>query len=184
MRPDVLANRDADALAAKLDDDRSGRRLEVAVLVEHVVSRQQAFAGRDQDFALMAERRGIESRPALAGRIGLGVADDSGDRSDLLRQFAGDAFDVGHEALFEQEIARRVAADDQFGENDQLGALRDQGLVGRFDQKAVSGKIADDGVDLGQADAHGRAQIDGKGRPCNPKSRTPTDFVMARSRLL
>ena len=34
--------------------------------------------------------------------------------------------------------------------------MRNQGLVGGFNETAVAGEIADDGVDLGQTDAHGK----------------------------
>ena len=118
----------------------------------------------------MAEGGGVEGRAAGAGGVRLGVADQGRHGADLGGEFAGGLFDVGHEVLFEKQVARRVARDHEFGVDHQFGALGDEGLVGLEDAAGVAGEVADDGVDLGQADAHGKgAQLEGKALDCNLK---------------
>ena len=52
--PDVLADADAEPAAAELEHLRAVERLEVAVLVEHVVGRQQRLAEALVDAAARA----------------------------------------------------------------------------------------------------------------------------------
>ena len=76
MRPDILANRDADSLASVLDHRHRSGRLEVTILVEHIVSRQQAFAGRSLDLAVYAKHRGVVTMPTVF----IGVGDHGADQ--------------------------------------------------------------------------------------------------------
>jgi hypothetical protein len=62
---------------------------------------------------------------------------------------------VGHEVALEQQVARRIAADDQLREYHEVGALGDERGVGVENLAAVAGKIADGRVELGETDAHG-----------------------------
>ena len=66
VRPDIFANGDADAAAVELDDGGLFGGLEITVFVKDVVGRQEALAGGDEDFALMAKGGGVESRAAAA----------------------------------------------------------------------------------------------------------------------
>jgi len=149
VRPDVLANGDTEALPRELDHGRRGGGLEVAVLVEHIVGGQEAFPGDHGDAAAVAEGGRVVERPAAAGGVELDRADERGHLNDgggdVAERFGG----VGHKAPLEEQIARRVTADDQFGEDHDLGALRDQPGVGLQNAAAVAGKIADNGVKLG-----------------------------------
>ena len=89
-------------LTRVIDDDRSIAGSEVAVLVEHVVGRQQALAGGGGDRAAVAERGGIEERAAAAGEVGLHGPDQGRYVADLPRD-RGERFrHIRHEAALEQ----------------------------------------------------------------------------------
>jgi hypothetical protein len=155
MRPDVLANGDTDALTGVFDHGGRGRGLEIAVLVEDVVGGQQAF-GRNGAYAPpQAEGGGVVKRPALTGKIGRHGADERGyvahGGGNLRKGFGG----VGHEVALEQQVARRIAADDQFRENHEFRTLGHERGVGVENLAAIAGKIADGRVELGETDAHG-----------------------------
>ena len=149
VRPDVLADRDADPHAVIHDDGGRGGGLEVAVLVKDVVGGQEALAGGGGNLAPVAEGGGVVERAALAGRVELDRADErrhvahgSGDLGERLD-------DVGYEAALEQQVARRVATDGEFGKDHELGPLRDEGRVRFGDATAVAGEVANDRVKLG-----------------------------------
>jgi len=74
----------------------------------------------------MAEHGGVEGAAPVAGVVGLNRAQHGRDRADFGGDFAGGLLDIGDEADLEEQIARRIAADDQFGENHEFGALPDQ----------------------------------------------------------
>ena len=155
VRPDILADGDADALSVVVNDGRRGGGLEIAVLVKDVVGRQQAFARHGGDAAAVAEGGGVVKRATLAAGVELDGADERGDLAhgggDLGERFG----DIGDEAPLEQQVARRIAADSQLGEDHELGTLRHEDGVGVEDATAVAGKVADDRVELGKAEAHG-----------------------------
>ncbi len=156
--PDVLADRHADAQAVVLDDTRGAGGFEVAVLVENVVGGQERFAGDGGDFAIVAEGGGVEKAATLGGGIRFDKADERGHGADLHRDFVDRILVVGHETAFEKEVARRVAGDGEFGEDHEFRALRDEAAVGVEDFGAIAGEVADGGVDLCEADAHGSAR--------------------------
>ncbi len=66
------------------------------------------------------------------------------DRFEILR----------HEARLEDEVLRRVTADRQFRSEDQFRVGRGESLVGGEDLFKVTSKIADNGIDLRNADPH------------------------------
>ena len=154
VRPDVLANRDADAAAAVFDDEGFFGGFEIAVLVEDVVGRQQAFMRGGDDLAAMAEGGGVEGRAAGAGGVAFDGADERGDVADGGGDFAERVLAVGHEAALEQQIARRVTAHGELRIHDEFGALGDEGGVGGEDFTAVAGEVADDRVELSEAETH------------------------------
>ena len=78
VHPDILADRDADAMAGVLDDGGRECGFEIAVLVEHVVGRQEAFAADREEFPAVAEGGGVEGRAAGSG--GPGPPEYSGRR--------------------------------------------------------------------------------------------------------
>ena len=82
MVPDVFADGHADPPAGKVDDARLRRRLEIPVLVEHVVGRQEAFAGDKGNLTPPAPCGSVEERPALAGGVCLHEPDQRRDVAD------------------------------------------------------------------------------------------------------
>ena len=58
------------------------------------------------------------------------------------------------EAGPEEQILGRVARDRQLGEEDEVGAARARLLEAGEDPVAVAVEVADDGVDLGEGEAH------------------------------
>ena len=103
----------------------------------------------------MAEGSSIEERAAFGGRVGFDGADEgrhgAGGGGDLSEGGVG----IFAEAFFEEQVAGRVAGDDEFGEHHELGASDDEGVVGFEDEMAVTGEIADSGIELSETDAHG-----------------------------
>jgi septum formation protein len=165
VRPDVLADRDADFFAVEREDGgRDGGGLEVAVFVEDVVGGQETFPRVADDSAVLAESGGVEEAAAGGGGIFFNGADQRGHAADKSGDFGEGGLDVGDEAALEEKVAGRVAADDELGENDQSGTLGDEGLVGVEDEPAVAGQVADGGVELGKSDAHERV----RGATCGP----------------
>lgn len=156
VRPDIFADGDANAAAGVFDDERAGGGFEVAVFVEDIVGRQEALVGGGDDLAAMNEGGGVERGPAGAGGVSLDRADERGDVADVRGDFAEGVFAIGNEAAFEEQVARRVAADDELGEDDEFGALGDEDVVGVEDLAAIAGKVADGGVELGEAESHGK----------------------------
>ncbi len=164
--PDVLADGHADAEAGVVHDGGGLGGLEVAVLVKHVVGGEQAFF-RDLLYAtVLAKGGGVEGAPA-GGR---GVGDDGADEQRNLAggggELGGGVFHVAHEAAAQQEVARRVAADGELGGDDQLGPGGDEFVVGGEQATEVAGEIADGGIELGEADAHGRKEPEGWPSSC------------------
>src|ERR1044072_7351616 len=74
--PDVLADADAEASAAEVEHLRAVERLEVAILVEYVVGRQQRFTEPVIDASTAQQRRGVEQRPPFVRRVRFGEADE------------------------------------------------------------------------------------------------------------
>jgi len=96
----------------------------------------------------VAKGGGVEKRPALAGKIGRHGADERGHVAhgggDLREGLGG----VGYEVALEQQVARRIAADDQFRENHEFRALGHERGIGVENLAAVAGKIADGRIEL------------------------------------
>ena len=73
--PQVFANTDAQAATIKLQNLGAMRRLEVAVLVEYVVSWQQGLIKYRPHGAVLQQRGAIEQRAPHFRRIGGGDTD-------------------------------------------------------------------------------------------------------------
>ncbi len=164
LPPDVLADRDADAAAAELEYPPLAGGLEVARLVEDVVGGEEGLGlGEDEGPARDHGDRADEG-PALPRAVPVDVAHR--DR-DLGRELALEAAQGGEAALDEgvlvEEVHRRIAAEGELGEDDELGAAA--GLAVGPDRVArapregedalpVAVEIADDGVHLREGDEH------------------------------
>ncbi|OQB91601.1 MAG: hypothetical protein BWX86_01981 [Verrucomicrobia bacterium ADurb.Bin122] len=156
-RPHVFTDGQSEAQAVDFDDGGGGGGFEVAVLVEDVVAGEEAFVGDGDDLAVVAEGGGVEKGAAEVAGIGLDGAEDGRDLSGGGGDFGEAGAGVVDETAFEQQIARRVAADDELGEHDELRALSDEGVVGVEDEAAIAREVADGRVELSEADAHGKA---------------------------
>ena len=129
VRPDILADGDADAIARVLDDRGRRRGLEVAILVEDVIGGQEAFSPDCTHLLAVTKCRRVEERPTPPARVEFNRADDGGHGTDIGRNLGQRFRDIGHEAALEQQVARRITADGELGEDDELGALRDERRV-------------------------------------------------------
>jgi hypothetical protein len=142
-------------MAGVVDDAGGSGGLEVAVFVEDVVGGEETFAADGNDGTTVAEGGGVVERAAAAGGVEFDGADDRGDgagrRGDLSEGFG----DIRDEAAFEEQIARGIAANREFGEDDEFGPLRDKSGVGRENFPTITGEIADGGIELSETKAHG-----------------------------
>ncbi len=140
-----------------LKDEGLFRRIEVAVLVKNIVGREEAFVADVLDLSVEADGGGVVEGATGGVRVEVHEAEDGGGTAGL----GGDALESGEivrdELLLEEQVAGRVAGHHELGEDDVLGALGDQFLLGLNDTFFVVLKIADGGVDLGKADFHAKA---------------------------
>ncbi len=82
------------------------------------------------------------------------------DHADALRQFTQQALHGGitrgHEVGALDQVLRRIAAEGQFGKDDQVGLEAIDGLAGPVDDPGgVAFDVADGEVELGEGDSHG-----------------------------
>ena len=120
--PDVLADRHADADATKIE--RSGdlrTSLEHALFVELAIVRQVHLVALAEHLAAVGEEdRIVGAALALQRR-----ADDDGRPAigGVLGQFIGGAFASRQERRLQHQILRRIAGNEQFGEQDEIRPL-------------------------------------------------------------
>ncbi len=164
--PDVLADRQPDAVPVDGDRRRAGAVLEVPKLVEHAVVRQVHLAVAGDDIAAVEHGSGVVDvlvalRPAH-------------DRDESLRGLCGEIADrvaaVLQEPLAEQEVLRRVARDRELREDRDASARGGRLAHGCGDPLGVAVDVADGRVDLAERQAQG---VDRHGRSVLPRcSRT------------
>ena len=152
--PDVLADGDAHLGAEDLHRRVIGRRLEVAILVEHVVGRQQRLVANGGHLTALEDGGGVAGWPAGVGLVYGGVANDDGRPAAALGQAIERLPVLAEERRLGQQVARRVAAQRQLRQQDQ----RRTGLVGALphpgDHVGVPVEVADGGVDLCDGNLH------------------------------
>ncbi len=153
--PDVFADADAQPPAAKSQDLRSVERLEVPVFVEDIVGGQKGFPKPLIDGAAVGERRRVEQRPSLVGRIRLGQADQHRrEVVELARELVQLIPAAPDEAGTQQQIARQVADERQLRRDGEVGAPRARLADGVGNQPRVAAQVADRRVDLQQRNFH------------------------------
>ena len=147
--PDVLAHRGADERLTAPEEEEVPSWVEVAVLVEDSVVREEALVVDGLHLALGANGAGVEEvarevRKAHQRRDSRGLG---GDRLEGLRRRAD-------ESGAEQQVLGRVAGDGELRKEDEVGA----GLPGLpealHDALAVAVQVADHGVDLREREPH------------------------------
>ena len=130
-------------------------RLEVPVLVEDVVSRQQRFAEALIDAACAHERGAVVERPALVGRVRLGQTDENRrERFRVAREPLERLPALSDETRAEQQIARQVADERELGRDSEVGAGLRRPAQRVEDEPGVAGEVADRRVYLEQRDLH------------------------------
>jgi hypothetical protein len=110
--PYVFADRERHGAASDLHALAAGPWLEIAILVEHVVSRQQGLPDPRLDASLCEQRSRVEERTPVSGRVGFRQTHEhrrQQRRPD--RQLLGNGIRAAHELGLEQKIARRVSGD-------------------------------------------------------------------------
>ena len=108
--------------------------------------------GAPDDFAVLQDRGGIAQRAAGALGVFIDVPDAQGNGSDAFRGF-GERGQIGADKIGAQEqIARRVTAQEQFRRQDKFRALRAGFLIAGNQFLPVCRKIADGRIKLEQAD--------------------------------
>ena len=170
-QPDVLADRDAQALAVEFDDDRLVSGREVAPLVEDGVVGQVVLAvhgryppvGQHRRAVVQRGARGLdggrhgpralEARRAGHGRHVVRHSDAGHDAGHPGCHLTECRRCVPHEARLEQEILRRVAGDGQLGEQDDVGLPLPRLADSCLKNRDVAGEIADDQIQLAESDA-------------------------------
>ena len=119
------------------------------MLVEDAVVREEVLAVDALQLALREHGAGvreiaIEERHADEG------GDPLGRPRDLVERGPGGLEEAGPQ----EQVLGRIAGDGQLGEDDEVRALRAR-LADRVDdERPVAGKVADDGVELGERDPH------------------------------
>ena len=119
--PDLLADRDPDPPPAEAEDLRcQGRRLKVAVFIEYAGG-ETGLPERLLHRPVPEEGGGVEERPAGAGEVWCGEADEDRRR---IPEFGGQVFQDGeaplHEPLPEKQVPGRAPGQGEFRGHDQV----------------------------------------------------------------
>ncbi len=154
--PDVLADRDADPLAAEGGNPPLGGWLEVAGLVEHIVGGEERLRLRVQDLPVAEQRGSVHQASSRPAPVPVHVPHDDADpRGGGLLQPAQRLQVLLDEQVVLQQVHGRVAAQAQLGEHGKRRARRLR-LPGEVrDLPAVPVEVPDRGVDLPAGDSHG-----------------------------
>ena len=152
--PNVFADGDANLLAVEGDGKILGRRLEVTVLVEHVVGRQQRLVARGEDAAVLQKRGGVRGFATGTLVVAARVANQQSDLSRRCGETLNRRPVSRDKTPLVQQIARRITADAELGTDDHFHPRVDAALIGGEDLRLVAREIADGGVELSQSDFH------------------------------
>jgi hypothetical protein len=146
--PGVLADVQAEADIPDLEHARTLAGLEVALLVEHGVVRERVLVVRRRDLPVAHHRSGVVPPAALLVRM----ADDQGDAVHVAGQARHRGLAFAVEAVAQQQILRRVAAQGQLRGEEQIRPGAARPLTVAKDLGRVAREIADDAVHLGDRD--------------------------------
>ena len=154
VEPEILADGDACFDAGDVDDTNAASRLEVAQLVEDVVSRQQRLVLLMHDPAVLCDERRVVQRfpaPALVFRD---AAEDERDLAGYGGERVTNLERRCHENVAVEQIARRIARHGQFRDHHDLGAAANAFFIRSPDQLGVRAQRADGGIDLADENPH------------------------------
>jgi hypothetical protein len=147
--PHVLADGQPEAHPFQLEDARLLASSEVALLVEHLVIGQIVLARHRGDAPVADQRCGVVA-PAVGAE--LGEADHQAGALHLGREALERAAAIGEEALAQQQVLGRIAAQRQLGRQHQVGARGARARAELKDARRVAGEVADGAVDLSRGD--------------------------------
>ena len=147
--PEILAEQDGHALARVLDHRRPLARLEVAVLVEHVVARKQLLGRKALDAPAAEQRDGVVER--AIGRARRKPDEDEHRLGNLAREALGEPQAMLGHALPQQQVARRVAKKRQLRTHDELRARLPR-HPNRVEVRTQRVARTDRGAELGEDD--------------------------------
>ena len=150
FEPDVLADRQAQPQSAETDRARKRPDLEHAQLVEDAVVGQLDLVTQRLDLSAIEERHGVVALALMRPRR----ADDhawaaiGGLGGESLDRFAACVL----ERRLQHQVLGWIAGDEQFGQNEQIGARR-----GRFRPRLprlleIAVNVADDRIELGDGE--------------------------------
>ena len=151
--PDVFADGDAAAVAGDVERCAVFRRLEVARFVEDVVGGEECFVDFANGVSALEDCGGV-AKGATMARVHIHVADKQRDVSGLRVEGFERGYIARDELALKQQILRRVAGQGEFGGEHDFRAARDKITVGGEDFRGVPGEVADDWIDLCEANAH------------------------------
>jgi hypothetical protein len=103
----------------------------------------------------MQEGRGVDQLPARTHAATVRIAHDQGRSVDGRGELVQALKAARHEIIAQEKIARRITAKEKFRRQNELGAAGDCLAIGRLKAGTVSVVVADGGVKLQQANAHG-----------------------------
>ena len=147
--PDVLADGQPDGNVVQLDERGLGARLEVAVLVEYAVVRQEHLPVHGGHPAIGQDRgRVVDVVGALR------EADQRHDPVGGLGEAVERTARGAQEVRLQQQVLRRVPGEPELGEYHEPGALAARVVDRRRDLLGVAVDVSDGGVEL----RHGQAQ--------------------------
>ena len=146
--PDVLADRDPDAVLAELDQTRHSAGLEVALLVEHAVVRQADLAVDGREATVSEHRGGVVD----VGRA-LGKTDDRDEAVGPASEPVDRGARVAQEVLLVEQVLWRVAGNRELPEQDELRPLGPRRLDRGHNCGLVGGDVADRRIELAERQA-------------------------------
>ena len=115
--PDVLADRQANAHAADIDNSRRTTLAKIPLLVEDFVVRQEPLAVPGEYLAVAKQDAGVENGIVVVFRN----AQQHGDTAHFGQQTVERLLHRASKAAVKQEVFRRVPAKEQLGKHDQVG---------------------------------------------------------------
>ena len=157
FRPDILADGDAEFHPGDFDGRDDLRRLEIAILVEDIVSRQQRFVDFAEGLPAREDRGGVVEGPSGPG-VDIDEPDDERHIADRRVQFLKNLQIQRNKARLEDEILRRVTGERQLRGEHDLRATGNEITIRREDLFRVSAEVTNGRIKLGEADFHVTAQ--------------------------
>ncbi len=161
LEPDVLADRQAEADAAEADRPRQRPDGEHPQLIEDTVVWEFHLVAQASDLATIEKRDGVVD---LAAVRPWRADDDAGAAVGGIGGQRLDGATAGiRECGLEDEVLRRIAADEEFRQHQKIGAGCRGLRTGGPRARKIGLDIAHDGIELGDSEADGVGQDSGHG---------------------